>query len=110
MKQFVNYMSEASRGHSLMTKALAKQIPGLGETDGLPSTDRTVFVKLFSPYNNWTWYILEYDPDTQECFGLVKGFETEFGYFSLNELEEAGALVERDLYFYPTKLNILTGV
>ena len=30
-------------------------------------------VKLFSPYSNWTWYIVELDPETGTCFGLVKG-------------------------------------
>jgi hypothetical protein len=36
-------------------------------------------------------------------FGLVHGFEKEFGYFSVSELESAygpyGVGIERDLYF-----------
>ena len=64
-------------------------------------------VKLFSPYNGWTWYVTEWDADTGECFGLVQGFETELGYFSLDELAGGHGVwrsvpaVERDLYWKP---------
>ena len=36
-------------------------------------------VKLFSPYIGWRWYITEWEAETGLCFGLVEGFETEFG-------------------------------
>ena len=39
-------------------------------------------------------------------FGFVKGFEEEWGYFTLNELEQInvnGLLVERDLHLKPGK-------
>ena len=67
-------------------------------------------VKLFSPYSNWTWYVTEWDAETGTCFGLVEGFETELGYFSLDELAEATVFggvpaVERDLYWQPKTLG-----
>lgn len=44
-------------------------------------------------------------------FGLVYGFEKEWGYFSLKELKfvrgPLGLGVERDLYFTPTKIKEL---
>ena len=48
--------------------------------------------------------------ETGECFGLVQGFETELGYFSLDELAEATVFggvpaVERDLYWEPKTLG-----
>jgi len=47
----------------------------------------------------------------KEFFGLVKGFEEEFGYFTLSELEGVtgpmGLKIERDLYFKPCKLSEL---
>ena len=66
--------------------------------------------KLFSPYTGWRWFITEWNAETGECFGLVEGFETELGYFSLNELAEATVFggvpaVERDLYWEPTTLG-----
>lgn len=39
-----------------------------------------------APLSGWSWLVLEFDgQDT--LFGLVRGFETELGYFSLSELE-----------------------
>ena len=42
-------------------------------------------------------------------FGFVIGFEKEWGYFSLNEMESArgpyGLSIERDLYFTPGPLS-----
>ena len=43
-------------------------------------------VKFHSPVNGWEWYATEYDPVRRTFFGLVKGFETELGYFSLDEM------------------------
>ncbi len=41
-------------------------------------------------------------------FGYVIGFEAEWGYFTLSELEGInieGVMVERDLYFKPGKFG-----
>lgn len=93
----------------LLTKALAARIPRLYETEGTALSDKVVHAKFFHPVSSWTWYVIEYDgQDT--CFGLVVGHETEFGYFSLEELSRANALglpIERDLYFQPTPLQDL---
>ena len=96
----------ARRGHQLMTRTLAKQIPPLGANDVADPGDVLVPAKLFSPYTGWRWYIAEWDARTGRCFGLVQGFETEFGSFDLTELSEATVLsgvpaVERDLYWTP---------
>jgi len=80
--------------------------------------------KFFSPDAGWTWYASEgsyvdedgyFDTDKPKVdflfFGLVSGFEVEFGYFSLNELESVrgslGLPIERDLYFEPKSLREL---
>lgn len=61
-------------------------------------------VKFFVP-GGWTWYASEYDGE-DIFFGLVIGFETEFGIFSLSELTSlrggGGQLAERDTTFQPT--------
>ena len=81
----------------LMTKALLKKLPPL-ETES-----RYAHVKYFTPWGNWTWYGVSYDPKEKMFFGLVEGFEKEWGYFSLTELESirsiGGLKVERDLYW-----------
>ena len=101
----------ARRGHQLMTRTLAAQIPALGANDNVADPgELLVPAKLFSPYTGWRWYITEWDGQTGRCFGLVQGFETELGSFDLTELAEATVLgavpaVERDLYWTPKTLG-----
>ena len=96
-----------SPAYKYILKTLAPKIPKLGET--AEQTDPTAWIKLFTPDSNWTWYIVEYDPDDDVCYGLVDGIETEFGSFSLAELREIrGALglpVERDIHFTPRPIS-----
>ena len=86
---------------------LRQTIPRLYATEH--DADPTVWVKLFTPDSNWTWYIVEWDGDDL-CFGLVSGHEIELGYFSLADLASArGALglpIERDLHFAPCPLSV----
>jgi len=93
----------------LLTQELEKSIPALYEQEMIK--EKKAFVKFFTPDSHWTWYVMEYDPINKIFFGLVEGFETEFGYFSLQELEEltgpTGLKIERDLYFTPTLLKDL---
>lgn len=92
----------------LMTKAIENVIPALYEQDGL-GDDAIVHAKFFTPDGSWTWYATEYDPAQRMFFGLVKGFDAEYGYFSLDQLEGIrgglGLPVERDMHFKPTKLG-----
>lgn len=92
----------------LITKALARTIPPIYAQDG-KGKEATAFVKLFTPWTGWTWYVTELDQETGECFGLVDGLERELGYFSLRDLEAitgpGGLRVERDLHFTPTTLS-----
>lgn len=86
--------------------------------------DALAQVKFFTPDAGFTWYASEgspvdedgyFDTDRKKVdflfFGLVAGFEVEFGYFSLSELESVrgslGLPIERDLYFEPKPLREL---
>ena len=99
------------RRHRLMTKEIGEKIPALYANENAPNYDAVLaHVKLFSPYNGWTWFITEWEAETGLCFGLVQGFEEELGYFSLDELAEVTVFggvpaVERDLYWEPTTLG-----
>ena len=70
-----------------------------------------VYAKFFLADANFTWYILEYDPQSNTFFALVEGLDRELGYVSLEELEQVrghmGLRVERDLYFTPVKYGEL---
>lgn len=91
----------------LVTKALEKKLPPLYAVE--KEKDPMVIVKFFTPWSNWTWYCLEYDPGERIFFGYVVGLNKEFGYFSLDELESLrgpyGLKIERDLYWEPIPLS-----
>lgn len=93
----------------LLTAALAKKLPKFYATEGIKFDDKVAVVKFFTPDSNWTWYGIEYSPEDRTFFGLVEGFETEFGYFSLSELESVrgphGMRIERDVNFCPTRMG-----
>ena len=89
----------------LLTKANRKALPKLYAQDGL-GEDAIVHVKFFTPNSSWTWYATEFDGE-DTFFGLVDGFEKEFGYFSLSELKARWPWVERDRYFSPCKVGEL---
>ena len=93
---------------SLLTDELRRTLPPLYATE--TDADPIVQGKFFTPDGQWTWYAVEFDGD-DTFFGLVKGLETEMGYFSLSELQEIrghlGLPVERDLYFEPKRLSTL---
>lgn len=92
----------------LMPKELAETVPPLYATER--EDDPIARVKLFSCFNGWTWLVTEYNPDSGEAFGFVKGFEEEWGYFSIREMEEVNCskgigVIERDLYFEPAPVS-----
>ncbi len=91
----------------MLTKENLAALPPLGSQENNP--DPTAQVKFFDPCGSWTWYATEYDPVDRQFFGLVKGLETELGYFSLDELEAfRGPMqmgIERDRHFRPCPLS-----
>lgn len=94
----------------LLTKELREKLPKLKSTENVPTEEKTAVVKFFQPWGSWTWYAVEFDGEDL-FFGWVHGFEKEWGYFSLKELESVtgpfGLRIERDLYFSPTKIKDL---
>lgn len=90
----------------LLTAELRKSLPPLYSQES--QKDPQVMCKFFTPDSNWTWFVTEGSPDEENdrdvrFFGFVCGFEEEWGYFMLSELESAvGPLrlpIERDLHF-----------
>ncbi len=97
------------------TKAELEIIPKIYETEEEEEEeeeeemkDKLIVVKLFTPWSNWTWYVIEYDGE-DTCWGFVKGLDAEFGYFSLKELQSLegpfGLRVEKDKWFEPTQVG-----
>ena len=96
----------------LMTKAVESRIPALYSQEH--NSNPTVQAKFFTPWTNWTWYVLEGEKQEDgdwRFFGYVVGQENELGYFMLNELAAVrgpyGLKIERDMYFKPTPLAVI---
>jgi hypothetical protein len=91
----------------LLTDELRAQLPALYAQE--KEKDKMVYIKFFSPFSNWTWFVTEGSQEENDFifFGLVIGFEKEWGYFSLQELQSTKVrgvpVVERDLHFTPKR-------
>ena len=93
--------------HELIPREIAATVPPLYATE--EEADPTACVRPFSR-SGWAWLVTEYDPESGEAFGLVRGFEEEWGYFSVREMEDLNrskgfGAVERDLSFEPKPLS-----
>jgi hypothetical protein len=96
----------------LLTGELRKVLPKLREQEG--SDDPVVYAIFFFPLIGWIWLAIEGEPRGNDFifFGYVIGFEAEFGYFALSELEDVnidGLKVERVEHFEPTPLETIRG-
>lgn len=96
----------------LITKAVEKELAKypLYSQDGKVK-DAVVVCKFF--LQGYTWYVLEAEKadNDYEFFGIIVGQHTEYGYFTLSQLESVtgqwGLRVERDRGFKPTKVKDL---
>lgn len=87
----------------LLTKELEGIFPPLYANESKKPEEVPIIAKFFCPWNHWTWYATEYDPETKIFFGYVRGDFNEFGNFSLEELQSVKGpfhlTIERDLHF-----------
>ena len=93
------------RRHLLLTQEIRDTLPPLYNSEKHPEKEAIAMVKFFSPYSQWTWYAIEFDGE-DTFWGLVDGFEMEYGYFSYSELEAVSVFggvpaVERDCHWSP---------
>ena len=97
----------------LLTEEIRSTVPKLYSQES--EKNPVVHIKFFCPWANWTWFCTEGQPEGDDYlfFGLVHGFEKEWGYFTLSELESVtgpgGLKIERDLYFNPKPISEIAG-
>ena len=96
----------------LITKQLQKELAKYPlYSQGGKGEDAVVVCKFF--LQGYTWYILEAEKadNGYEFFGIIVGQHTEYGYFTLSQLESVtgqwGLRVERDRGFKPIKVKDL---
>ena len=97
----------------LLTEEIKKKLPKLGATEKIPTAEKVCVVKFFQPWGQWTWYANEFDGE-DTFFGLVDGFELEWGNFSLSELQSlrgpAGLMIERDRFIGMPKMKDISAL
>ncbi|MGF7058695.1 DUF2958 domain-containing protein [Brassicibacter mesophilus] len=105
----------------LLTQEIREALPKLYETEEIKLNQKVVIAKYFC--GSFTWYVIEGEEREDGDFlfwGYVKNeadnFCSEFGYFTLSQLEELTLenrrklpFIERDLHFQPRKLIELLG-
>lgn len=94
--------------NELLPPDLRSRLPVMHSQEGVE--DPIVYAKFFLPISGWTWFVTEGQPEGSDFifFGHVIGFEAEWGYFSLRELEEVnvnGLAIERDQYFESARFS-----
>jgi hypothetical protein len=90
----------------LITKELEKRFKEVGGQEDKKLEDHIVIAKFFNPVGQGTWFLTEYDPETQIAFGYVSIFgdhNDEWGGFAVWELAGLkvglGLGIERDIYW-----------
>ena len=92
----------------LLTAELKGRLPKLHEQERV--ADPVVHAKFFFSSGGWYWFVTEGQAERSDFtfFGYVIGFEAEWGYFTLEELEAvniSGLVIERDDDFEPGTLS-----
>lgn len=90
----------------LLTGDILERIPSLGGSASDP--DPTIWARLDDPSRGWTWWIREYDLATGVAYGLLDGYECDWGAFRTDDIERVGdGGVLRDASFEPTPFSRL---
>ena len=75
------------------------QIPNLYETENIPAEEKIIYQHWHIPAINFHWFIAELDPVRRIAFGyayLNDPINAEWGYISIDELEENGVMLDRE--------------
>jgi hypothetical protein len=104
--------SQANNGLILFTPEIDKKLFEQYKF-GSDLAKQDVVVKIFNPYGQGTWYIMNADPDEPDyLWGIVDLFETEMGSISRDELVSLRISplkfkLERDISFKPTNAKVI---
>jgi hypothetical protein len=104
--------SQANNGLVLFTPEIDKKLFEQYKF-GSDLDKQDVVVKIFNPYGQGTWYIMNADPEEPDyMWGIVDLFETEMGSMSRDELVSLRISplkfkLERDISFKPTNAKVI---
>lgn len=97
----------------LITQKILEQFAKQGDTSQKSTSEIIVYLKIFNPYGAQTWFIYEYDPESEIawCFADLGDKEmAELGTVSMAEIKQVkvppfGFPLERDKFWKPCPLS-----
>ena len=93
----------------LLTKEIKIKAESQYEMGG--DMEQNIVAKFFNPIGSWTWYLMNKDPDSGYCWGIVDGMAVEMGSWMIEELEDYtgqfGLGIERDTSFEPVEAKVI---
>jgi hypothetical protein len=100
----------------LVTKEILKKLPNFEVTEDIPTEEKKVIARFFTPWADYYWCVVEGEvqPDGDILFfGYSFMGCGEWGYFCLSQIAEIkgplGMHVERDKLFKGTIGDVLKG-
>ena len=88
--------TQAQKIYDIISNYINGQEVSLCSTDGIPENEKAVILTMEDRNTGWKWKVYEgqvtkYPGGQTTCtmFGRVDGFESELGYFDLQEIIEA---------------------
>ena len=85
----------------LLTKSIQKSAED--QFDKADDMDQKIVAKFFNPLGDWSWYLMNKDPESGYCCCIVDGNAVEMGSFMIEELQDIelpmGLGIERDTSF-----------
>lgn len=87
----------------LLTEELAQNLPQFYSQSGL-GEDAVVHLKYVDEKTGWCWFVLEYNKQTDEFYGVTRGYELNYGYFRLKDLISSGRIIRVE-DFTPCKVK-----
>lgn len=102
-------VNQPGLGSDFAPSEILSALPALYATEHQNTAEKTIVAKWFSPYSNFRWFAVEFDPETRNAFGYVQSDFSEWGYFNLDEMQatripmfrESLEGVERDCHWTP---------
>ena len=84
----------------LMTNEIMEGLPTLYQTEDTATDEKILIMRFYELNTDQQWFLCEYSHEEKIAFGYVIGHENEWGYFSLQEMEDIHTILQ-DKEFQP---------